>query len=210
MQAELPLGAAIPAMRSRPHPVTVIMPDGRPYTIKKLLSAANHKQEKGVGYRSVGLTLTQRATGHAGRNLCPFATPGCARSCFADFDRLAWPQVKRAAVARTLLLARCRFRSAKAPLFRSSGDHLSGCGVIRLTAVRDRARSLFVQAWAPCVGCARNDRRAELHGASTALHGGAARRVPGWPRRGSPQSLKRRDQVDSRKICIQDICRYVA
>src|SRR5262249_1692060 len=32
--------------------------------------------------------------------------PGCARSCFADFDRLAWPQVKRAAVARTLLLAR--------------------------------------------------------------------------------------------------------
>jgi hypothetical protein len=82
------------------------MPDGQPYLLKSLLSAANHKQEKGVGYRSVGLTLTPRATGHAGRSLCPFATPGCARSCFADYDRLAWPKVKRAAVARTLLLAR--------------------------------------------------------------------------------------------------------
>jgi hypothetical protein len=96
-------GAAIPP---RPGPVTVPMPDGQPYTLKRLLSAANHKQEKGVGYRSVGLTLTPRATGHAGRNLCPYATPGCARSCFADFDRLAWPKVKRVAVARTLLLAR--------------------------------------------------------------------------------------------------------
>ena len=36
---------------------------------------------------------------------CPFATPGCARSRFADFDRLAWPHVKCVAVARTLLLA---------------------------------------------------------------------------------------------------------
>jgi hypothetical protein len=94
------------AAPSRPGPVTVLMPDGRPYTLKTLLSAANHKQEKGIGYRSVGLTLTPRATGHSGRSLCPFATPGCARSCFADYDRLAWPQVKRAAVARTLLLAR--------------------------------------------------------------------------------------------------------
>jgi hypothetical protein len=90
----------------RPGPVTVMMPDGRPHILKTLLSAANHKQEKGIGYRSVGLTLTPRATAHSGRNLCPFATPGCARSCFADYDRLAWPQVKRAAVARTLLLAR--------------------------------------------------------------------------------------------------------
>src|SRR5690348_6511214 len=95
-----------PTTRSRLGSVTVLMPHGQPYVIKRLLSAANHKQEKGVGYRSVGLTLTPRATGHAGRNLCPFATAGCARSCFADFDRLAWPQVKRAAVARTLLLAR--------------------------------------------------------------------------------------------------------
>jgi hypothetical protein len=86
--------------------VTVPMPDGQPYIIRRLLSAANHKQEKGVGYRSVGLTLTPRATGHAGRNLCPFATPGCSRSCFAGYDRLAWPKVKRAAVARTQLLAR--------------------------------------------------------------------------------------------------------
>ena len=107
MQLDLTLDAAIvPAMRSRPGPVTVLMPDGRPHVLKSLLSAANHKQEKGVGYRSVGLTLTPRATAHSGRNLCPFATAGCARSCFADFDRLAWPQVKRAAVARTLLLAR--------------------------------------------------------------------------------------------------------
>jgi hypothetical protein len=83
-----------------------MMPDGRPHVLRTLLSAANHKQEKGIGYRSVGLTLTPRATAHSGRNLCPFATPGCARSCFADYDRLAWPQVKRAAVARTLLLAR--------------------------------------------------------------------------------------------------------
>jgi hypothetical protein len=87
-------------------PVTISMPDGQPYLLKTLLSAANHKQEKGIGYRSVGLTLTPRATGRAGRNLCPFATKGCARSCFADYDRLAWPQVKRAAVARTLLLGR--------------------------------------------------------------------------------------------------------
>jgi hypothetical protein len=94
------------AMPPRPGPVTVPMPDGQPYIIRRLLSAANHKQEKGVGYRSVGLTLTPRATGHAGRNLCPFATPGCARSCFAGFDRLAWPKVKRVAVARTLLLSR--------------------------------------------------------------------------------------------------------
>lgn len=93
-------------IRSRSSSVTVSMPNGRPYLIGRLLSAANHKQEKGGGYRSVGLTLTPRATGHAGRNLCPFATPGCARSCFAGYDRLAWPQVKRAAVARTLLLAR--------------------------------------------------------------------------------------------------------
>jgi len=96
----------VSAMPTRPGPVTVQMPDGQPYIVKTLLSAANHKQEKGAGYRSVGLTLTPRATGRAGRNLCPFATKGCARSCFAGFDRLAWPQVKRAAVARTLLLAR--------------------------------------------------------------------------------------------------------
>ena len=101
-----PVVPAMTAMIPRPGAVTVPMPDGEPYIISKLLSAANHKQEKGVGYRSVGLTLTPRATAHAGRNLCPFATPGCARSCFADFDRLAWPHVKRAAVARTLLLAR--------------------------------------------------------------------------------------------------------
>jgi hypothetical protein len=94
------------ATPSTPGPVTVTMADGQPYLLKTLLSAANHKQEKGAGYRSTGLTLTPRATGHAGRNLCPFATEGCARSCFADYDRLAWPQVKRAAVARTLLLAR--------------------------------------------------------------------------------------------------------
>jgi hypothetical protein len=94
------------AILSKCGPVTIQMPDGQPYIIKTLLSAANHKQEKGAGYVSVGLTLTPRATGRAGRNLCPFATRGCARSCFAGYDRLAWPQVKRAAVARTLLLGR--------------------------------------------------------------------------------------------------------
>ena len=53
-------------IHSRPAFVTVPMPDGQPYIIKRLLSAANHKQEKGVGYRSVGLTLTPRATGTPG------------------------------------------------------------------------------------------------------------------------------------------------
>lgn len=101
-----PMHAGKPATPSHPGAVTIPMPDGRIYTLRTLLSAANHKQEKGIGYRSVGLTLTPRATAHSGRNLCPFATPGCARSYFADYDRLAWPQVKRAAVARTLLLAR--------------------------------------------------------------------------------------------------------
>src|SRR5262245_7235817 len=89
-----------------PAPVIVRMPDGQTYLIRTLLSAANHKQKKGENYCSAGLTLTPRATGRSGRSLCPFATRGCAQSCFADFDRLAWPQVKRAAVARTLLLAR--------------------------------------------------------------------------------------------------------
>jgi hypothetical protein len=84
----------------------VTLPDGQPYIVKSLLSKANHKQEKGEGYLSVGLTLTPRATGRSGRNLCPFATRGCAASCFADYDRMAWPQTKRAAQARTLLLAR--------------------------------------------------------------------------------------------------------
>ena len=94
------------SIQRNPSPVMVTLPDGQPYMIKRLLSAANHKKQKGEGYCSVGLTLTPRATGRAGRNLCPFATKGCAGSCFADFDRLAWPQVKRAAVARTLLLGR--------------------------------------------------------------------------------------------------------
>src|SRR5271157_5739263 len=35
----------------------------------------------------------------------------------------------------------CRFRSERVPLFRASGDHLSGCGAIRLTMLRDRANS---------------------------------------------------------------------
>ena len=118
------------------------MPDGQPYILKTLLSAANHKQEKGEGYRSVGLTLTPRATGRAGRNLCPFATPGCARSCFADFDRLAWPKVKRAAVARTLLLARDpgRFEAIlKADLARELA-HAGGLPLVaRLNVVSDVA-----------------------------------------------------------------------
>jgi ParB/RepB/Spo0J family partition protein len=85
--------------------ITITLPDGTPYELTRLLSQANHKQEKGTGYLSVGLTLTPRATGRAGRNLCPFATKGCAATCFADYDRLAWPQNKRVAVARTRLLA---------------------------------------------------------------------------------------------------------
>jgi hypothetical protein len=142
MQAELPLEAARPAIPSRVGPVTVLMPDGRPYTLKTLLSAANPKQEKGIGYRSVGLTLTPRATGHSGRSLCPFATPGCARSCFADYDRLAWPQVKRAAVARTLLLARDpeAFRALlRADLARERAAAGSRPLVARLNVVSDVA-----------------------------------------------------------------------
>jgi hypothetical protein len=81
------------------------MNDGGTYDLRRLLSGANHKQRKGAGYLSAGLTMTPRATGRSGENLCPNATKGCARSCFAGYDRMAWPQNKRAAVARTLLLA---------------------------------------------------------------------------------------------------------
>jgi hypothetical protein len=86
--------------------IHVEMPDGSTHVLTRLLSPANHKQAKGVGFLSVGLTLTPRATGRAGRTLCSFATPGCARACFADYDRLAWPRNKRVAVARTRLLTR--------------------------------------------------------------------------------------------------------
>jgi hypothetical protein len=85
--------------------IPVPMPGGSTHIITQLLSQANHKQEKGVGFLSVGLTLTPRATGRSGRSLCPFATPGCAAACFAEYDRLAWPKNKRVAVARTRLLA---------------------------------------------------------------------------------------------------------
>lgn len=88
--------------QSRAH---VAMPDGSTHGLTTLLSHANHKQAKGAGFLSVGLTLTPRATGRAGRTLCSFATQGCAVACFADHDRLAWPQNKRVAVARTRLLA---------------------------------------------------------------------------------------------------------
>jgi hypothetical protein len=84
---------------------TVLLPDGTSYGLAHLLSPANHKQQKGIGFVSVGLTLTPRATGRSGRNVCPHATPGCAAACFADFDRMAWPKNKRVAVARTRLLA---------------------------------------------------------------------------------------------------------
>ncbi|SRR5579883_1428172 len=85
--------------------IKVPLPDGSTHTLTGLLSQANHKQAKGVGFLSVGMTLTPRATGRAGRTLCPFASPGCAAACFADYDRLAWPKNKRVAVARTRLLA---------------------------------------------------------------------------------------------------------
>ncbi len=82
------------------------LPDSSIRHVTTLLSQANHKQEKGAGFLSVGLTLTPRATGRSGRSLCRFATPGCAAACFADYDRMAWPKNKRVAVARTRLLAR--------------------------------------------------------------------------------------------------------
>jgi hypothetical protein len=81
------------------------MPDGSTYELRRLLSEANHKQQKGQGFLSAGLTMTPRATGRSGENLCPHATRGCSRSCFAGYDRMAWPQNKLAAVARTILLA---------------------------------------------------------------------------------------------------------
>jgi hypothetical protein len=129
---------------TRPNPgtVTIPMPDGQSYVIRTLLSAANHKQQKGQGYYSVGLILTPRATAHAGRNLCPFATEGCARSCFADFDRLAWPKVKRVAVARTRLLAQHpeTFRAIlKADLTRALASAGHEPLVVRLNVVSDVA-----------------------------------------------------------------------
>lgn len=90
---------------AKPGAVKVAMPDDTTHVLTTLLSQANHKQAKGTGFLSVGLTLTPRATGRAGRTLCPFASPGCAAACFADYDRLAWPKNKRVAVARTRLLA---------------------------------------------------------------------------------------------------------
>jgi hypothetical protein len=90
--------------RARQNAISVAMPDGSTHALTKLLSHANHKQAKGAGFLSVGLTLTPRATGRAGRTFCSFATQGCAAACFADYDRLAWPKNKRVAVARTRLL----------------------------------------------------------------------------------------------------------
>ena len=90
----------------RPKPVAVMLPDGQPYVIKRLLSLANGRQDRGKGYFSVGLTLTPATSGRSGRNLCLHATRGCVSSCFADVGRLAWPQNKKAAVARTLFLVR--------------------------------------------------------------------------------------------------------
>src|SRR4051812_529465 len=88
-------------------PTTVCMLDGGTHELRALLSEANHKQRKGEGYLSVGLTLTPRDTAGAGRNLCRLATRGCGQACFAGYDRMAWPQNKRAAVARSRLLAEC-------------------------------------------------------------------------------------------------------
>lgn len=94
--------------RPRLSGISVAMPDGSTHVLSKLLSQANHKQAKGVGFLSVGLTLTPRATGGAGRTFCSFATKGCAAACFADYNRLAWPHNKRVAVARTRLLTQNR------------------------------------------------------------------------------------------------------
>ena len=90
--------------RATPGAIGVTMPDGSSHVLATLLSRANHKQAKGVGFLSVGLTLTPRTTGRAGRTCCLFATQGCAAAYFADYDRLAWPKNKRVAVARTRLL----------------------------------------------------------------------------------------------------------
>ncbi len=92
-------------VRARQNAIGVAMPDGSTHILTSVLSQANHKQAKGSGFLNVGLTLTPRATGRAGRTFCAFATQGCAAACFADYDRLAWPQNKRVAVARTRLLA---------------------------------------------------------------------------------------------------------
>src|SRR5262249_9127371 len=96
---------AVRSHTARPSAVSVAMPDGSTHLLTKLLSHANHNQAKGAGFLSVGLTLTPRATGRAGRTFCSFATRGCAAACFADYNRLAWPRNKRVAVARTRLLA---------------------------------------------------------------------------------------------------------
>src|SRR5438445_13854460 len=96
---------SVRSYRARQSAIPVTMPDGSTHVLTALLSHANHKQAKGAGFLSVGLTLTLRTTGRAGRSFCSFATRGCAAACFADHDRLAWPQNKRVAVARTRLLA---------------------------------------------------------------------------------------------------------
>ena len=82
----------------------VAMPDGSTHVLTRLLSQANHKQAKGIGYLSVGLTLTPRATSAHRPHLVLVRDARLRAACFADYDRLAWPQNKRVAVAQTRLL----------------------------------------------------------------------------------------------------------
>ena len=128
--------------KSEPGTALMTLPDGTEYRLTTLLSRANHKQIKGREYLSVGLTLTPRDSGGSGRNLCPFASAGCAATCLANSDRLAWPASKRAALARTLLLARNqeRFRSMLVSELRRAEVRANGKGVplvVRLNVVSD-------------------------------------------------------------------------
>lgn len=109
LAADLPDGvteALARTPRTPPSPALVEMPDGSTHRLETLLSNANYKQCKGQGYLSMGLTLTPRDSGGSGLHLCRHATAGCGAACFAGWDRLNWPNAKRAMVARTLLLAR--------------------------------------------------------------------------------------------------------
>ncbi len=109
LAADLPDGVPVALARTPrtpPSPALVEMPDGTTHRLEVLLSNANYKQCKGQGYLSMGLTLTPRDSGGSGLHLCRHATAGCGAACFAGWDRLNWPNAKRAMVARTLLLAR--------------------------------------------------------------------------------------------------------
>jgi hypothetical protein len=108
----------------------------------------------------------------------------------------------------------CQFRSARAQLFRSTAQRLSGCGANRSTGFGHRSDSPLSDGLAsPSAAPRRCD---ESLGAEMALlrlpresRAGAARTARRLHRRGSARSPRRTNPGDSRTTRILNICRYV-